>query len=645
MSDYLRITCAVPDISVAGIDHNVKQILKAVYKNKDSHIILFPELSVCGYTVGDLVFDYAFKKAVLKGLNAILRETKTIDSLVVVGAPLDISGQLYNCAVIMKNGKVQGIVPKTYIADYNEHFEKRWYLSAENLKNDTCNIPELSDDQINVGNNIIFDMNGFTKIGVEICEDLWSPIPQSTILALNGAEVILNLSASAASVGKKTHIEEMVKQQSYKIMSAYALASAGSSESTTDSVYSGLSVIAQNGKILKENAETIDSSYCITQDIDLNIIRADRMKIKTFADCSTLNVIYQSVNTLNVPSKWRSSDGSLYYIGKSPFIPSDKAECDKVCAEAFDVQVAGLIKRISAAKPKALVVGVSGGLDSTLALLVSFAALRKLGRPVTDLVGVTMPAFGTTDHTFNNSLKLMKTLGITQKTISVKQACLQHMKDIEHDWSNHDITYENVQARERTQVLMDYSNKLSGFVVGTGDLSEMVLGWCTYNADHMSMYDVNIGIPKTLIKPMLEYLSESEMFAECKDVLLSVASTPISPELLPPDESGKIAQKTEDLVGPYELHDFYLYYVLKYGFSPSAIYEMAKKAFSKDYSKEEILKWLKNFYKRFITQQFKRSCLPDGPKVFDISISPRTGLKMPSDASYELWISEVEKLK
>ncbi len=645
MSDYLRITCAVPDISVAGVDYNVKQILKAVYKNKDSHIILFPELSVCGYTVGDLVLDFAFRKAVLKGLNTILRETKTIDSLIVVGAPLDISGQLYNTAVIMKNGKVHGIVPKTYIAEYNEHFEKRWYLSADNLKNDICNIPELSDEPISVGNNIVFDMNGFAKIGVEICEDLWSPVPQSTILALGGAEVVLNLSASAASVRKQKHIEEMVKHQSDKIMSAYALASAGSGESTTDSVYSGLSVIAQNGKILEKGIDTIGSSYCITQDIDLNIIRADRMKIKTFSDCSSYNIIYHSVNPIVVPCKWRSSGGSLYHIEKSPFIPCDKKECDNVCAEAFDIQVAGLVKRILAANPKALVIGVSGGLDSTLALLVSFAALKKLNRPVSDLVGVTMPAFGTTDHTFNNSLKLMKTLGITQKTISVKQACLQHMKDIEHDWSKHDTTYENVQARERTQVLMDYANKLSGFVVGTGDLSEMVLGWCTYNADHMSMYDVNIGIPKTLIKPMLEYLSNTDMFGECKDVLLSVASTPISPELLPPDDSGKISQKTEDLVGPYELHDFYLYYVLKYGFSPSVIYEMAKKAFFKDYSKEEILKWLKNFYKRFITQQFKRSCLPDGPKVFDISISPRTGLKMPSDASFELWISETEKLK
>ena len=645
MSDYLRITCAVPDISVAGIDYNVKQILKSVNENKDSHIILFPELSLCGYTVGDLVFDFAFRKAILRGLNTVLKETRTIDSLIVVGAPIELDGQLINSAVAMKNGKVLGIVPKTYIAEYNEHFEKRWYDSAENLRDNSYNIPELSAEPINVSNNIVFDMNGFAKIGIEICEDLWSPIPQSTILALNGAEVILNLSASASCVGKTKHIEEMVKQHSSRTMSAYALASAGSAESTTDSVYSGLSLIAQNGKLLSKNSEIIGSSYSITSDIDLNMIRAERMRIKTFSDCYTLGGIYKSVDTKLVPCKWKASDGSFYHIEKSPFVPSDMDECANVCAEAFEIQVAGLVKRIKSANPKALVVGVSGGLDSTLALLVSYAALKKLNRPVTDLIGVTMPAFGTTDHTFNNSLKLMKNLDISSKTISVKQACLQHMKDIEHDWSKHDITYENVQARERTQVLMDYANKLSGFVVGTGDLSEMVLGWCTYNADHMSMYDVNIGIPKTLIKPMLEYLSELDMFAECKDVLVSIASTPISPELLPPDESGKISQKTEDLVGPYELHDFYLYYVLKYGYSPSVIYDMALKAFSKDYSREEILKWLKNFYKRFITQQFKRSCLPDGPKVFDISISPRSGLKMPSDASYDLWLSEVDKLK
>lgn len=634
----------MPDVSVADVEYNTKQIIKLINQNKESHVVLFPEFAISGYTIGDLVFDHALQKQVVNGIKQIMSKTKSIDSFIAVGAPLLISGRLYNCAVLMKNGTVYGIVPKTYIAEYSEFSEKRWFSSADELNDNSVYLPELSSNSIPVGNNLVFDLNGKVKIGVEICEDLWVPIPQSTLLTLNGAEIILNLSASTALAGKKSFVAEMVKNQSGKCIAGYAYTSAGCTESTTDLVFSGTSIIAENGKILKQNNKVADSGYCLTYEFDLQKIRADRMRKRTFSDCVSARGVNFPVEYVAVPCEWKKSDGLLLNVPKSPFIPQDAQQLSTICSEIFGLQVAGLEKRIKVANPKTLVIGVSGGLDSTLALLVSYAVLKKLERPVTDLVGITMPAFGTTDRTFNNSLALIEGLGITSKTISIKNACLQHMSDIGHDINVHDVTYENVQARERTQVLMDYANKTGGLVVGTGDLSELALGWCTYNADHMSMYDVNVGVPKTLIRHIIKHLTNSSLFENCREVLYDIMDTPISPELLPPDKDGKIAQKTEDLVGPYELHDFYLYYCLRYGFTPSKIYKLAIKAFNDEYSKEEILKWLKNFYRRFITQQFKRSCLPDGPKVWSIGISPRGDLKMPSDASFKLWMDELNQM-
>lgn len=631
-------------MSVADVKYNTKQIINLINQNKDSHIVLFPEFAISGYTIGDLVFDHALQKEVVSGIKQIMLKTKSLDCFIAVGAPLLISGRLYNCAVLLKNGTVYGIVPKTYIAEYSEFSEKRWFSSADELNDTSIYLTELSSNPIPVGNNLIFDLNSKVKIGVEICEDLWVPVPQSTLLCLNGAEVILNLSASTALVGKKSFVTQMIKNQSGKCIAGYAYASAGCTESTTDLVFSGTSIIAENGKILKQNNKVADSGYCLTSEFDLQKIRADRMRKRTFSDCMSARGVCFTAQYISVPCDWKNSDGSFLNVPKSPFIPQNQEELNRVCTEIFALQVAGLEKRIKVANPKTLVIGVSGGLDSTLALLVAYAVLKKQERPVTDLVGITMPAFGTTDRTFNNSLALIKGLGITSKTISIKNACLQHMSDIEHDVNIHDVTYENVQARERTQVLMDYANKTGGLVVGTGDLSELALGWCTYNADHMSMYDVNVGVPKTLIRHIIKHLTNSSLFENCREVLYDIMDTPISPELLPPDENGKIAQKTEDLVGPYELHDFYLYYVLRYGFTPFKIYKLAIKAFNDEYCKEEILKWLKNFYRRFITQQFKRSCLPDGPKVDNIGISPRGDLKMPSDASFKLWMDELDQL-
>ena len=652
MYDYIRVSSAVPDVSVADTETNTNNILNKFLEAEatESDIVVFPELSVTGYTCADLFLQKTLIDKSLESLSNIIIQTRSHKPLAVVGLPLIIAGQLYNCACVVGNGKLYGIVPKTFLPNYSEFYEKRWFSSSADLKRESISASELGiycreDYIIPIGRNLIFDINNSVRFGIEICEDLWTPLPPSTMLALNGAELILNLSASNETIAKREYRRRLVAQQSAGILAAYCYTSAGSTESTTDLIFSGHSIIAENGSIIKENDKIIDSDYMITADIDLGKIKHDRLLNKSFKETATLygkveEAKYVQINAPNL----LLSEGKFIKVNKTPFVPKTREDRLSRCMTIFEMQVAGLIKRLQITKARP-VIGVSGGLDSTLALLVCVQAVLEMDKPASDVVGITMPAFGTTDRTYNNSIKLMESLGVTIKEINIKEACTVHARDIEYDLNNRDVTYENIQARERTQVLMDYACKVGGLVVGTGDLSELALGWCTYNADHMSMYGVNSSIPKTLIKWMIDAISENDVFTGSAEILKDIIDTPISPELLPPTDSGNIAQKTEDLVGPYILHDFFLYNMLRFGFEPEKIYNMAKTAFKGDYDEETLLKWLRNFYRRFFMQQFKRSCLPDGVKVGSINLSPRGDWRMPSDASAALWLDQIENLQ
>ena len=645
MFDFIRLACAVPDVEVGNTEFNTQEIIKYIDINKDADIIVFPELSVTGYTCADLFFQKTLIDGAKCGLRRIAETTCDTDSAVAVGAPLVIGGRLYNCAVMMSHGRVDGIAVKTFIPTYNEYYEKRWFSSAAELKISSVGSDELGFDEeydIPVGGNLIFNYSG-VKVGVEICEDLWAPLPPSTLLTLAGAEVILNLSASNETIMKRKYRTELVSQQSARSICAYAYASAGMTESTTDLIFSGHSLICENGGVLCQNDSLIDGGYSLKHDVDLGRIRADRAENKTFGDSAAFYLDGKDFVEIKKNLKLES-DGGLYEIKKLPFVPSAKKDRIERCMDIFRMQVAGLKKRASKIGGK-MVLGVSGGLDSTLALLVCAETARQLGRDPSDVVAITLPCFGTTKRTHSNAWELMQTLGVHAMEIDIKEACTLHCRDIGHPTDQFDVTYENIQARERTQVLMDYACKLGGFVVGTGDLSELALGWCTYNADHMSMYGVNCGVPKTLVRWMISALIDYNVFPESTRVLEDIIDTPISPELLPPDADGNIQQETEEIIGPYALHDFFLYYLLRFGFSPSKIFFLAEKAFKEDFDSETILKWLEVFYKRFFTQQFKRSCLPDGVKIGSVCLSPRGDWRMPSDASYKIWIDEIEKLK
>ena len=645
MFDFIRLACAVPDVEVGNTEFNTQEIIKYIDINKDADIIVFPELSVTGYTCADLFFQKTLIDGAKCGLRRIAETTCNTDSAVAVGAPLIIGGQLYNCAVMMSHGRVDGIAVKTFIPTYNEYYEKRWFSSAAELKISSVSSDELGLDgeyDIPVGGNLIFNYSG-VKVGVEICEDLWAPLPPSTLLTLDGAEVILNLSASNETIMKRKYRTELVSQQSARSICAYAYASAGMTESTTDLIFSGHSLICENGGVLCQNDSLIDGGYSLKHDVDLGRIRADRAENKTFGDSAAFYLDGKDFVEIKKNLKLES-DGGLYEIKKLPFVPSAKKDRIERCMDIFRMQVAGLKKRASKIGGK-MVLGVSGGLDSTLALLVCAETARQLGRDPSDVVAITLPCFGTTKRTHSNAWELMQTLGVHAMEIDIKEACTLHCRDIGHPTDQFDVTYENIQARERTQVLMDYACKLGGFVVGTGDLSELALGWCTYNADHMSMYGVNCGVPKTLVRWMISALIDYNVFPESTRVLEDIIDTPISPELLPPDADGNIQQETEEIIGPYALHDFFLYYLLRFGFSPSKIFFLAEKAFKEDFDSETILKWLEVFYKRFFTQQFKRSSLPDGVKIGSVCLSPRGDWRMPSDASYKIWIDEIEKLK
>ena len=639
MLDFIRIACAVPPVKVGDVKKNAADICAYIEKAdlQKVDIVLFPELALTGFSCGDLFFQDALHNAVKEGLKQIVEcSAQHPEITAVVGMPLRIGTKLYNCATVIVGGIIHGIVPKTHIPGN----EQRWFVAGANLDETLlCSefgltaethlqfIPVRTSQAFNIGNALV---------GIEICEDLMAPHSPSVKLATDGAEIILNLAASHEIAGKRTYRQKLVEFQSASCNCIYAFCSAGYTESTSDLVYSGHSLIAENGKILAENAVPIATDYMLVQDCDLGRIRTDRCKNQYYS-------FVTEVNYNDVLVKKLRSDGTLYPLRKLPFVPSSKADRDQRCKEIFNIQVTGLQQRLATIGANA-VIGISGGLDSTLALLVAVEAMRRLGRPLTDVYGVTMPCFGTSDRTYNNSWDLMRKLGISAKEISIKKAVTQHFEDIGHDINVHNATFENAQARERTQILMDYASVVGGIVVGTGDLSELALGWCTYNGDHMSMYGVNGSIPKTLIRWIIEAIADTPDFAAAKDVLMDILDTPISPELLPPDAEGKIAQKTEDLVGPYALHDFFLFYALRYGFTPTKIYTLACRAFAGDFDDETIKKWLKNFYRRFFTQQFKRNCQPDGVTVGSVTLGPRGGWMMPSDASYRIWLDEVEAL-
>ena len=639
MLDYIRIACAVPAVKPGDVEENVRQIcgyLKQAEERK-ADIVLFPELAVTGYSCGDLFYQDTLLMAAETGLEAILAQTENCPALTaVVGLPVRLGARVANCAAVLGNGCIRGLVSKTYMADHDSCQESRWFSPVEEGV-----VTTLAGQEVTVGTDLLYRV-GETTVGIEICEDIFAPIAPSAFHVLNGAEVILNLSASSEIAGKRQLRAERVRAQSASCMSVYAYVSAGCTESTTDGVYSGHSIVAENGKILNQSRETAASDYLLVQDCDLGQIRAMRRKNNTFRNAAQ-RYAGGMLTVLGGPETLRS-DGKLYPLGKEPFLPETAAEKEDFCRQLFQLQVTGLKQRLKAIGDANVVLGISGGLDSTLALLVAVEAMAQLGRPATDVYGVTMPCYGTSDRTYQNAWKLMEILGISSKEIVIKDAVSQHFRDIGHEENVHNATYENAQARERTMVLMDYASVVGGIVLGTGDLSELALGWCTYNGDHMSMYGVNASVPKTLIRWVIDAVSRRAEFADCRDVLVDILDTPISPELLPPDAQGKISQQTEDLVGPYVLHDFYIYYALKFGFGPKKIYTMACRAFDGEFAPETIKKWLVSFYRRFFTQQFKRSCMPDGPRVTPISLSPRGDWNMPSDASASAWLKEAENL-
>jgi len=621
---FIRVAAAIPELRVADCAFNTTKIAE-IAKEADSkqvQVICFPELSITGYTCADLFFQQQLLHDADKALHELQLQTYNTKVVLIVGMPVRVQNQLFNVSVALQSGKILGAVPKTNLPNNNEFYEKRWFASAN--ATDVKEIT-LAGDIIPFGTDILFSNNQFS-FGIEICEDLWVPIPPSSQLALQGAEIIFNLSATNELIGKHNYLRQLIEQQSARCNAGYVYASVGSGESTTDVVYAGNALIAENGKILTASDRFSFEPQLVISEIDVERLQAERFRNTNFQNDKT-NTTYRKIEFDCKPF-----DNSLLTrkFDKHPFVPPVQNRTAS-CEEIFSIQIGGLAKRWKHTKAENLVLGISGGLDSTLALLVCVKTADKLGFDRKRIIGVTMPGFGTTNRTYTNALSLMKSLGITVKEISIEAACIQHFNDIEHDSNQHDVTYENTQARERTQILMDLANKHNGLVVGTGDLSELALGWATYNGDHMSMYAVNSGVPKTLVRYLVDWAShELDAFSEI--VLQDVLDTPVSPELLPADDKGEIAQKTEDLVGPYELHDFYLYYFVRFGFSPVKILFLAKNAFENLYEDEAIEKWLKIFIHRFFQQQFKRSCMPDGPKVGSINLSPRGDWRMPSDA-------------
>jgi len=641
---FVKVAAAVPVVKVADVAYNVQQVesLIAQAEGRGVEVLVFPELCITGYSCQDLFKEQLLLDHAEGAILTLLDFTRKLDVISIVGLPIVINGLLYNCAAVIQGGTLLGIVPKTYLPNYAEFYEKRWFASSQDL-NPTEIYFAGGPVTVSADPKIFVTADGM-KFGVEICEDVWAPIPPSNNLAVAGADIIFNLSASNELLGKHAYLKSLLAQQSARTISGYVYASAGFGESTQDVVYGGNALIFENGKLLIEGDRFSFQPQIRSMQIDVEKLRVERRQNTTFINAQ------RGANAETIVCKpVAMRDFTLERtINPHPFIPKEE-EMHDTCEEILNIQVAGLAKRLYHINAKKAVIGISGGLDSTLALLVTVKTFDKLGLDRKGILGITMPGFGTTDRTHNNAVKLMETLGVTIREISIAKAVNQHFEDIGHDKKVHDITYENSQARERTQILMDVANQENAIVIGTGDLSELALGWATYNGDHMSMYGVNAGIPKTLIQYLVSYVA-GEMATE---TLLDIVDTPISPELIPADEQGNIKQKTEDLVGPYELHDFFIYYFLRYGFSPKKIFLLAQRAFCTPsvidgkevlYTEDVVKKWLTTFCRRFFNQQFKRSCLPDGPKVGSVSLSPRGDWRMPSDASSALWLKECESL-
>ena len=642
MEGLMRVAAAVPKLRLGNVKENAASIAGMLRQAAAEHasLAVFPELCLTGYTCGDLFFQKPLLEATEDALDALC-EACPEGLTAVVGAPLCVDGALYNCAVVLTHGHLLGAVPKLFPPNYHEFYEKRWFASGFGLRSRQL---RLCGQELPLGRELVFTGADGVRFGVELCEDLWTPLPPSTFLALNGAEVIVNLSASNELIAKREYRQELIRQQSARCLCGYVYVSAGVSESTSDLVFSGHSLIAQCGATVAENRDYLAEDYLLAADLDLDRIRADRRVEGSFADAGAHYGTMEPVRPVDCPALGLPEDVQpRLHVPKHPFIPADKASRQARCAQIFDLQATALARRLRITGGK-VTVGISGGLDSTLALLAACQAMDLMGLPRTNITGVTMPCFGTTDHTYHNALTLMDTLGVARREIPIHEAVRLHFRDIGHDESDHSVTYENAQARERTQVLMDVANQTGGIVLGTGDLSEIALGWCTYNADHMSMYGVNSGVPKTLVRWIVQTCIENPAFAASRAVLESILDTPISPELLPPDEKGQIAQQTEDLVGPYALHDFFLYYVVRFGLHPKKVFQLAQLAFADDFDDDTLRKWLKNFYRRFFNQQFKRNCMPDGLKIGSIALSPRGDWRMPSEAESALWLAACEAL-
>ena len=637
---FIKVAAAVPAVKVADVEYNVLEMEKliALADGEDVEIVCFPELAVTGYSCQDLFKEQLLLMKAEEGLMRLLEFTRKLDVICIVGMPVQADGLLLNCAVVIQSGSILGIVPKTYLPNYNEFYEKRWFASAQDL-NPTQTYLAGTPIMLSAEPKIFVTGDG-VKFGVEICEDVWAPIPPSNQLTMAGADIILNCSASNELIGKHRYLCSLLAQQSARTLSGYVYASCGFGESTQDVVYGGNAMIFENGRLLVEGDRYSFQPQLQSAQIDVERLRTERQTNTTFINAQ------RGAHALQIDTKPISGDHPFKLertFDAHPFIPNDNDMAQK-CEEILNIQTAALAKRLLHTHCEHVVLGISGGLDSTLALMVCTRTFDKLGYDRKGIVGITMPGFGTSDRTHDNATSLMQSLGISQMEISIAKAVTQHFQDIGHDEKKHDVTYENSQARERTQILMDLSNKLNALVVGTGDLSELALGWATYNGDHMSMYGVNAGIPKTLIQYLIRYMAMLPVFGAQRDTLIDIINTPISPELTPADEEGNIQQKTEDLVGPYELHDFFLYYFLRFGFRPAKIFLLAQQAFAKTYDENTIKRWLQTFCRRFFSQQFKRSCLPDGPKVGSVSLSPRGDWRMPSDASSALWIKECEEL-
>lgn len=650
---FFRVASLCPEIKIADVNFNTRSIVES-YKSAcagGAQIIVFPELCITGYTCADLFTNNLLLDSSDEAIIRLTRSTEGMSQVMIVGAPIRNNGKIFNCAVAISNGKIHGIIPKTHLPNYGEFYEKRWFSPASHNNGDNVTLCDVNQEEIHkdipFGADILFNLNIGQRrnvlMGIEICEDLWVANPPSTLMALAGAEIICNLSASDETIGKHQYLKSLISQQSARCRCAYIYSSAGIGESSTDLVFSGNNIIAENGYILAEGKRFNLQSQNVFADLDPELLANDRHRTPGFFEGNTTR--YRIIDVKCQNSEEQSEDTTYYrHITRTPFVPEERENLTKNCEEIINIQAWGLMQRLRSTGCKKAIIGISGGLDSTLALLITVKAFDMLGYDRSGIIAVTMPGFGTTDRTHNNANILMQRLGVTIKEISIADAVSLHFKDIKHDPSIHDATYENSQARERTQILMDLANKYGGMLIGTGDLSELALGWCTYNGDQMSMYGVNSSIPKTLVKYLVEFFASTTSDSSLAETLKDIIETPISPELIPANSDGTIEQKTEDLVGPYELHDFFLYHTLRHGYRPGKILMMAEYAFKDIYDRKTILKWLKTFYRRFFNQQFKRSAMPDGPKVGSVCLSPRGDWRMPSDASSSLWLEELEKI-